>query len=154
MASKRKFRLRAILTLAIALIVLMTVGLAALLANNLIAAQFERYVTGQQSQRIRDIAGGLDAQYNPATGWNEALVHAAGMYALYDGYIIKVYDGAGRVVWDAQHHGRDFRAHEPLAERGERPQDVPDAGADLRRQGRRIGRGQLLRALLLHRERL
>lgn len=104
MASKRKFRLRAILTLAIALIVLMTVGLAALLANNLIAAQFERYVTGQQSQRIRDIAGGLDAQYNPATGWNEALVHAAGMYALYDGYIIKVYDGAGRVVWDAEHH--------------------------------------------------
>jgi signal transduction histidine kinase len=96
--------LRAQLTLSIALIVLTTVGLAAVFANLLIGRQFERYVTQQQAQRIRDIVGSLEAQYNPVAGWNEGLVHAAGMYALYDGYIIQVKDAAGQVVWDAEHH--------------------------------------------------
>ena len=96
--------LRRQLTLSIALIVLTTVGLAAVLANLLIGRQFERYVTQQQAQRIQDIAGSLEAQYNPKAGWNQALVHAAGMYALYDGYIIHVSDAAGLEVWDAEHH--------------------------------------------------
>lgn len=96
--------LRAQLTLSIALIVLTTVGMAAVFANLLIGRQFERYVTVQQAQRIGDIAGSLEAQYNPEAGWNQALVHAAGMYALYDGYIIQVSDTAGGIVWDAEHH--------------------------------------------------
>jgi signal transduction histidine kinase len=103
-ANEKKYGLRGQLSLAIALIVLLTVGLAALLANNLIGRQFERYVTNQQDQRIQDIVGGLDAQYNPLAGWNESLVHAAGMYALYNGYIVKVYDQKGRTVWDAENH--------------------------------------------------
>ncbi len=92
------------MTLSIALIVLSTVGLAAILANSLIGQQFENYVMGQQAERIEDIVSGLDAQYEPGTGWNQTLVHAAGMYALYNGYIVKVYDASGQSVWDAEHH--------------------------------------------------
>lgn len=107
----KRFSLRAQLSLAIALIVLLTVALTSVLANALIWRRFERYVSEQQALRIADIVGGLNAQYDPRVGWNDTLVYAAGMYALYNGYIIKVYDENGEVVWDAENHDMTLCAH-------------------------------------------
>ncbi len=81
------------------------------MANALIWRRFERYVSEQQALRIADIVGGLNAQYDPRVGWNDTLVYAAGMYALYNGYIIKVYDENGEVVWDAENHDMTLCAH-------------------------------------------
>lgn len=104
MGINEKFSLRSLLTFSIALIVLITVAMAGLLGNALIGRRFEQYMTLQQTERIQDIVGGLEALYTPGDGWNETLVYAAGMSALYSGYIIKVYDVEGAMVWDAEHH--------------------------------------------------
>ncbi len=31
-------------------------------------------------------------------------IHGMGMYALKDGYIIRLYDGSGGLLWDAENH--------------------------------------------------
>ncbi|WP_242883271.1 hypothetical protein [Lacrimispora sphenoides] len=36
--------------------------------------------------------------------WKLDYVHAIGMNALYDGYIVKLYDAGGNMVWDAENH--------------------------------------------------
>lgn len=105
MSSRRLISLRTRLTMAILLVVLMTVVLAGLLANILIGGQFTRYIATQQNKRTDEIVLLLQQQYLPESGtWNTDFIHAIGMVALYDGYIIKVSDVTGRVIWDAQAH--------------------------------------------------
>lgn len=99
----RKKGLRFQLSVGFALIVLITVGAVAVLANILIGRQFERYVIARQQEFAQNLADNLGSQYGE-NGWNVDYVHGFGMYALDDGYIIKLYDADHNSVWDAEHH--------------------------------------------------
>lgn len=100
-----KQKLSTQLSLGFALIVLVTVSLISLAANFLINRQFEKYVENQQKEFADGLAEGLSDQYDPANnGWNLDYIHGFGMYALNDGYIIKLYDADEQIVWDAENH--------------------------------------------------
>lgn len=59
----------------------------------------------QQKEFADGLADGLGDQYDPESGeWNLDYIHGFGMYALNDGYIIKLYDKNEQVVWDAENH--------------------------------------------------
>lgn len=98
-------RLKGQLSLTMALIVLFTVAVISLLSNILISGEFEKYIGAQQKEKADDMISNFSGQYDGLTGrWNEEYLHGAGMYALYDGYIVKVYDREGAIVWDAENH--------------------------------------------------
>jgi signal transduction histidine kinase len=98
-----KYSLKTKLSLSIALVVLLTVALISLLANFFIGSQFKGYITTQQEKTTRDIVNSISLQFDKETGaWDEDFIHTIGMYALYDGYIVKVYDLQDQTVWDAE----------------------------------------------------
>ncbi|MDR0840096.1 MAG: two-component sensor histidine kinase [Christensenellaceae bacterium] len=98
-------KLRSQLSLAFVLVVFITVAVISLFSNALVNRQFETYILNQQSAKTQNIRDNLSLCYNAQTGvWNPDSVHMLGMYALYDGYIIKVSDGLGNSVWDAENH--------------------------------------------------
>jgi hypothetical protein len=100
---RHKFRTQ--LTLTIALIVLATVALVSVLANAFIHREFEKHAKAQQLAHANDIATNLSRQHNDATGeWDAEYIHGVGMSALYDGYVIRLTDARGGVVWDAENH--------------------------------------------------
>ncbi len=87
------------------LIVFISIVLISIVANILINKQFEQYAQKQQEQFSEDLAESLRLQYDSASnGWNVDYIHGVGMYALNDGYIIKLYDKSGASVWDAENH--------------------------------------------------
>lgn len=93
------------LSVGFALIVLITISLISLTANLLINRQFEKYVEEQQKSFLEGLSDVLSPQYDSDTGiWNQDYIHGFGMYALKDGYIIKLYDTEGTVIWDAENH--------------------------------------------------
>ena len=97
--------LRGILTLRFALFVLAVILLISVAANLLINRQFESYVKEQQSAQATELAQHISQQYDSASGgWNPDYIHGLGMYALNEGYILKLYDRNEDVVWDAEHH--------------------------------------------------
>ncbi|MGM9605493.1 MAG: ATP-binding protein [Faecousia sp.] len=98
-------KLRTQLSAGFALIVLATVALISLVSNVFISRQFEQYITSQQKIVANDLANGLVFPYDPSSGtWNQEYIHGFGMYALNDGYMIKLHDVQGNVVWDAENH--------------------------------------------------
>lgn len=100
-----KSKLSTQLSVGFVLIVLIAISLISLAANMLINKQFEKYVEKQQKSFSEKMADALAPQYNSDTGgWNMDYIHGFGMYALRDGYIIKLYDQEKNVVWDAQNH--------------------------------------------------
>lgn len=99
----RNFRTQ--LTMTIALIVLATVAMISLLANVFINLEFEKYTKEQQKAYTIGIVTSLSNQYNNLNGeWNLEYIHGLGMSALFDGYIIRLEDSNGTVVWDAENH--------------------------------------------------
>ncbi|HEY5522706.1 MAG TPA: ATP-binding protein [Desulfuromonadaceae bacterium] len=97
--------LRTQISLAFVLIVLVTVSLISVASNVLIKRRFEAYVLAQQDARTANIVDNLSLQYDGLTNtWSHDSVYTLGMYSLYDGYIIKVYDKNGASVWDAVNH--------------------------------------------------
>ncbi len=89
----------------IALVVLVTVVLISFLSNWLINVQFEAYITEAREKDAQEIVTKLGSLYAAhEAAWDMDALHTLGMFALYDGYIIKVYDGAGQSVWDAEYH--------------------------------------------------
>lgn len=93
------------LSAGFALIVLITISLISLTANLLINRQFEKYVEEQQKSFLEGLADILSPQYDRDTGtWNRDYIHGFGMYALKDGYVIKVFDTEDNVIWDAENH--------------------------------------------------
>lgn len=97
------FSLKSKLSLTIAFVVLITVALISFLSNYLIQDQFKSYIAVQQQKAAKQIVESISVQYDPASdAWNTDFIHTIGMYALYDGYIVKVYDKNGRSVWDAE----------------------------------------------------
>lgn len=98
-----KYSLKTKLSFSIALVVLLTVALISLLANFFIGNQFKGYITTQQEKTTRDIVNSISLQFDKETGtWDEEFIHTIGMYALYDGYIVKVYDLKDQTIWDAE----------------------------------------------------
>jgi signal transduction histidine kinase len=107
--------LRTRLSLSIALVVLLTVAPVSFLANIIIGRQFERNVSEREAERAALIADTIGHQYsgdNAGLGeWDMEFIHGVGMYALYDGYIVKVYDADGAAVWDAENHDMTLCEH-------------------------------------------
>ena len=100
-----KKTLRSQLSVGFILIVFVTIGLVSLCANILINKQFAVYMENKQRDFSKTLAEGIEHQYNEGDStWNVDYIHGVGMYALNDGYIIKVYDTNNRVIWDAQNH--------------------------------------------------
>lgn len=99
-----KKKLRTQLSLGFALIILATVALISILSTLLITKEFESYMEKQQQAYTRELAEGIAMQYSAESGWNVDYIHGMGMYALNDGYIIKVTDADGATVWDAENH--------------------------------------------------
>ncbi len=98
-----KHSLRTKLSLTIALIMLLTVASISFLSNILIEKEFTNYLTIQQEKRTQEITDSLSQQYDMDTKtWDADFVHTIGMYALYDGYIVKVYDLQNQTIWDAE----------------------------------------------------
>jgi signal transduction histidine kinase len=97
--------IRTQLTMTITLIVLSMVALITLSANIFINIEFKKYAEQQQNTRIQSLVYNLISQYNGVTQqWDTGYIHGIGMDALYDGYIIKLYDQDGKMVWDAENH--------------------------------------------------
>lgn len=98
-----KLTLRARLTLMISLISLISVVLVSVFASYTINQEFKRYITTQQEIAINDIVSNLSQQYDDETqNWDVDFIHTIGMYALNEGYIIKVSDLNGTTLWDAE----------------------------------------------------
>lgn len=97
--------LRKQLSLSILLTLLLTILLIGLLSNWFINREFEKYIAELGQERRENIVEDLSRQYDGFTRtWKQDYVHAIGMNALYDGYIIKLYDTGDEVVWDAENH--------------------------------------------------
>lgn len=98
-------RLRGQLSLAIAVPLLLAVALMSLLTNLFSSHAFDDYVQQQELSRSQTIADDLASQFDSLKGgWDDGFLHTIGMYSLYSGYLIKVYNNAGDLVWDAENH--------------------------------------------------
>lgn len=100
-----KKNLKTQLSLTFALVVAVTVFMISVLADLLVNERFKSYLQVQQQKKTDEIVSNLSRQYSSNTGkWNTDFIHTIGMYFLYDGYIIKVYDNKQTMVWDAEVH--------------------------------------------------
>lgn len=98
-------KLQTQISLTMALVVLITITLISFLSNIVIGKAFDGYIQQKQAFHSSEIAANISRQYDPFTRtWDLGFVHGIGMYALYDGYIIKLYDTDGKTVWDAENH--------------------------------------------------
>lgn len=101
----KQYSLRSTLAIRFALPVLAAIFLISIVSNIMISREFEEYVKKQQKLEADGIAQNISGQYSVTDGgWNIDYVHGMGMYALEDGFLIKLYDKAGNVLWDAEHH--------------------------------------------------
>lgn len=104
------------LSVGFAFIVFITIFIISLTANILINRQFEKYVVLQQKNFSKQLVSTLMSQYNSSNGeWNLDYVHGVGMYALKDGYIIKLYDKEKNIIWDAENHDMTY-CHDVMKE--------------------------------------
>lgn len=98
-------KLRTQLSLTIMMTVLFTIAIISILSNIIINREFESYIAKQQKKKADNIVANFNNQYNSQTDeWNIEYIHGMGMYALYDGYIVKIYNRNKEIVWDAQNH--------------------------------------------------
>lgn len=126
-----KQKLSTRLSAGFALIVMVTVSIISLTANVLIHRQFDKYIAKQQKAFSEELAEALAPQYSGSTGtWNMDYIHGFGMYALKDGYIIKLYDNAGNIVWDAENHDMTL-CHQIMSDISTRMEEKhPDADGE------------------------
>jgi signal transduction histidine kinase len=132
------------------LVALVTVALISLLSNVFVGSRFESYVREQHEVKTEHILNDLTMQYNGlARTWNTAAIHEAGMYALREGYIVKLYDGyTGEIIWDAENHDMTECEHimkeisERMARRGSTG-EFTSVEYPLTRNNRLIGTAQV-----------
>lgn len=97
--------LRAKLSSAIIVIVILTIAIISFLSDFFINRRFTEYIIRQQQLKTQIIQSSLSQQYSNITNkWNLDYIQAIGMLSLYEGYIIKIYDRHDNVLWDAQAH--------------------------------------------------
>ena len=94
--------LRSQLSVSILALLLVMIVLMSVFANWFINREFEYYVQRQEEARSEAIISDLTTQYNGMTrSWDADFLHTIGMYSLYGGYILKVYNAYGIIKWDA-----------------------------------------------------
>lgn len=97
--------LRNSLAARMALLVLAVICLVSLSANFWIGRAFTRYIERHQAEKAAGLVQNLQVYYDAhREGWDTEYVHGLGMYALSEGYILKLYDVNQRSVWDAERH--------------------------------------------------
>lgn len=97
--------LRSQMIIGFSCIVLLTVAVVSLVSNLLIDRRFEAYIAQRQQEFSESLAENIESQYNSELGgWNLDYIHGFGMYALDDGYIIKLLDRDENTLWDAENH--------------------------------------------------
>ena len=102
---KSKKSLRFEFSLGFLLIAFFTVAAISFSTNFLITRQFNRYIRQSQKEFADSLAQNISSQYDPSIkGWNLDYIHGFGMYALDDGYVIKLYDAENMSLWDAENH--------------------------------------------------
>lgn len=105
----KKMRLRTILSLLFAAIVLLTVFLVSLFSGIFINRQFEEYVKKSQSEEANELAESIQSNYDEKSeSFNIDYVHGMGMYALKEGFIIRLYDKDMNLLWDAENHDMEL----------------------------------------------
>ena len=93
------------MSLVFALLVAITVCLVSILSSTFINREFEEYVKLTQKKQADDLAESIGGHYDKSGGgFNIDYVHGMGMYALQDGFIIRLYDEDGKLLWDAENH--------------------------------------------------
>lgn len=98
-----KRTLRRQLTSTIVLTVLIAVSLVSLFSSFIIHDHFKAYIETKQTQTITQIVAQIASQYEvEGDDWDVDTIHELGMVALYSGYIIKVSDEKGAIIWDAE----------------------------------------------------
>ena len=98
-----KRTLRRQLTSTIVLTVLIAVSFVSLFSSFIIHDHFQNYIEDKQTQTINQLVAQVASQYEvEEERWDVDTIHEIGMVALYSGYIIKVNDDVGRLVWDAE----------------------------------------------------
>lgn len=123
--------LRAMIAVRFVLIVLAVILLISASANLLINREFERYVKEQQHKTAGELAQHLMHQYDNASGaWNLDYVHGMGMYALSEGYVIRLSDAQEQVLWDAENHDMTLCAQMMDAISARMQQMRPELGGD------------------------
>ncbi len=101
----KKIRLRTTLSLIFALMVALTVFFVSILSGIFINRQFEEYVKESQKEQARELSESISGNYDENFGgFNIDYVHGMGMYALKEGFIIRLYDKNKNLLWDAEHH--------------------------------------------------
>lgn len=100
-----KQSLKTQLTTSILAVVLITIAIISVLANYFINQQFTGYIAKQQELKAQIITSSISQQYSSFTDqWDMDYIRAIGMNALYEGYVVKVYDKSDQIMWDAQSH--------------------------------------------------
>ncbi len=98
-----KRSLRSRITLSITLVTLISITIISSFSIYFVDQQFKNYIARQEKISINEIAANLSQQFDKDHNtWDINYVHTIGMYALYDGYIIKVFDQNNNSVWDAE----------------------------------------------------
>lgn len=127
----KNMRLRTTLLLAFALLIALTVCLVGLLSSIFISREFETYVKQTQKKQADDLAESIGSHYDEAAGgFNIDYVHGMGMYALKDGFVIRLYDSDKNLLWDAENHDMAL-CHEVMDSIALRMQEQrPELGGD------------------------
>ncbi len=105
----KKMRLKTTLSLIFALIAAITVFLVSVFSGLFINRQFEEYVKQSQIEEAAELAESIGSNFDEKHGgFNIDYVHGMGMYALKEGYILKLYDENKNLLWDAENHDMEF----------------------------------------------
>ena len=91
------------LSATIAMVSLLTICLISLLSNFLVERQFTGYVKKQRETATVELAASIGRLYHEDTkSFDLSVLHQLGMNALYEGYILKIYDLQDTKIWDAE----------------------------------------------------
>ena len=101
----KKQKLSTQLSIGFAMIVFIVIGLISISANLLIRSQFASYMESEQARLAQELAYELANQYHVTEhSWNIDYIHGVGMYAVNDGYFLKLLDTEHHTVWDIEQH--------------------------------------------------
>ena len=101
----KKWKIRTQLACGFACIVCAVIFLISISANVLIRKQFASYIESEQERFSSELAENLSEQYHSGNNtWNLEYIHGVGMYAVNDGYFLKLYDDMHNLLWDIEHH--------------------------------------------------
>ncbi|MBP5305068.1 MAG: HAMP domain-containing histidine kinase [Lachnospiraceae bacterium] len=101
----KRIRIKTSLSLYFVIVVAITVFFASIFSRIFISRQFEEYVKKNQKKQADELAENIGSNYNDRSGgFNIDYIHGMGMYALKDGFIIKLYDKDKNLLWDAENH--------------------------------------------------